>query len=129
MDNHASRFGQAAGDYPWRDIVEHELRAHQPGLYASTAWRAPDRFRPGTGPGLGPALAARRQDTTTSIDLAGRLNFYGLQALAAREIFASGEVLVRRYLRPPSWRMKVPLQLQLLQAEQMPIWLNTVAGV
>ena len=66
---------------------------------------------------------------STSIDLAGRLNFYGLQALAAREIFASGEVLVRRYLRPPSWRMKVPLQLQLLQAEQMPIWLNTVAGV
>src|ERR1022692_492278 len=66
MDNHASRLGQAAGDYPWPDIVEHELRAHQPGLYASTAGHAPDRFRPGTGPGLGPALAARRQDTTTA---------------------------------------------------------------
>src|ERR1017187_4292032 len=66
MDNHASRFGQAAGDYPWRDIAEHELRAHQPGLYAQTAGRAPDRFRPGTGPGPGPALLARRQDTTTA---------------------------------------------------------------
>ena len=73
--------------------------------------------------------AFNRWARSKKIDHGGLLNFYGMQALAAREIFAAGEVLVRRHIRPPSWRMSVPLQLQLIQAEQMPIFLSTVAGV
>jgi lambda family phage portal protein len=59
------------------------------------------------------------------IDWADKLTYYGLQALAAREIFAAGEVLCRRHIRPISWGMRVPLQLQLIESEQMPVWVNT----
>lgn len=58
----------------------------------------------------------------TSMDQNGKLNFYGLQALASREIFEAGEVLCRLYTRPSSWGLSVPLQLQLIEGEQMPIW-------
>jgi lambda family phage portal protein len=61
-----------------------------------------------------------------SIDHEGQLNFYGLQALASREIFEAGEVFVRLHSRPPSWRMKVPFQLQLIEGEQVPVFKNEV---
>lgn len=61
-------------------------------------------------------------------DSAGRLSFYGLQALAAREIFEAGEVFVRFHVRPSSWRMKVPLQLQLLESEQLPLFRNSYSA-
>src|SRR6266853_4323257 len=57
-------------------------------------------------------------------DTSGLLNFYGLQALAAREIFEAGEVLTRMYVRPASWRLRVPLQLQLIEGEQLPVFQN-----
>jgi len=67
-------------------------------------------------------------------DQAGLLNYYGLQALAAREIFEGGEVFVRRHIRAPKWRprpgtrpLRVPLQIQLIESEQVPIWLNISA--
>jgi lambda family phage portal protein len=70
-----------------------------------------------------------------SIDYGGLCDYYGLQALAAREIFEGGEVFVRRHIRPLNWSpnpnvaqpMRVPMQIQLLEAEQCPIWLNITA--
>ena len=70
-----------------------------------------------------------------SIDYHGLNDFYGLQALAAREIFEGGEVFVRRHIRPRNWSpnpnlkqpMRVPVQFQLVEAEQCPIWLNLTA--
>lgn len=62
--------------------------------------------------------------TSTSADHAGLLNFYGLQALACREIFEAGEVLARTYTRPASWNLRVPFQIQLIESEQMPVWRN-----
>jgi lambda family phage portal protein len=57
-------------------------------------------------------------------DWCGQLDFYGMQALMAREIFEAGEVFVRFRLRPPKDRAYIPLQLQLLECEQLPIWRN-----
>jgi lambda family phage portal protein len=70
-----------------------------------------------------------------NIDHGGLCDYYGLQALAAREIFEGGEVFVRRHIRPVGWSpnpnvkqpMRVPIQMQLIEAEQCPIWLNITA--
>jgi lambda family phage portal protein len=71
-----------------------------------------------------------------NIDYGGMCDYYGLQALAAREIFEGGEVFVRRHIRPVNWSpnpnlkqpMRVPVQVQLIEAEQCPIWLNITAS-
>jgi lambda family phage portal protein len=71
-----------------------------------------------------------------SIDYNGLCDFYALQALAARELFEGGEVFVRRHIRPtnfapnPNYKkqtMRVPVQFQIIEAEQCPIWLNLTA--
>lgn len=56
-----------------------------------------------------------------------QLNFWGIQALAAREIFESGEIFVRKYVRidKSPTALKVPLKLQLIEGEQCPIWQNS----
>jgi lambda family phage portal protein len=72
---------------------------------------------------------------TKTIDYHGLSDFFGLQALAAREIFEGGEVFVRRHIRPRGWSanpnakqpLRVPVQFQLIEAEQCPIWLNLTA--
>jgi len=46
---------------------------------------------------------------------------YGLQALIARELFIAGECFVRLRRRRPQDGLVVPLQLQLLQAEMLPL--------
>jgi lambda family phage portal protein len=72
---------------------------------------------------------------TKDFDYNGLSDYYGLQALACREVFEGGEVFVRRHIRPVGWSanpnvkqpMRVPCQLQLIEAEQCPIWLNLTA--
>jgi lambda family phage portal protein len=72
---------------------------------------------------------------TSEFDYSGLCDFYGLQALAAREIFEGGEVFVRRHIRPVGWSanpnlkrpMRIPVQVQLIESEQCPIWLNITA--
>jgi lambda family phage portal protein len=72
---------------------------------------------------------------TKDVDYNGLSDYFGLQALAAREIFEGGEVFVRRHIRPVGWSsnpnvkqpMRVPCQFQLIEAEQCPIWLNLTA--
>jgi lambda family phage portal protein len=55
-----------------------------------------------------------------------RVRFYALQATAAREIFEAGEVLLRFHIRPSSWNLRIPLDLQLLEGEQLPVFLNQI---
>ena len=55
-------------------------------------------------------------------------NFYSLQATAVREIFEGGEVFARRHIRPASWHKRIPLDIQLLEAEQCPVFLSAVSG-
>ena len=52
-------------------------------------------------------------------DADGIDNFYGLQILAARGQFESGEVLARRRARLPQDGLSVPLQIQLLESDHL----------
>lgn len=61
---------------------------------------------------------------STLCDQHGVSNFYGLQALACREIFGGGEVFVRLITVPSRFRMRVPFQLQLIEGEQCPVWMT-----
>jgi capsid protein len=59
---------------------------------------------------------------TDEADADGLTDFYGLQAMVAREMFVAGECFVRLRLRPRRAEdgLVVPLQLQLLQSEMLP---------
>lgn len=52
-------------------------------------------------------------------DAAGQMDFFGLQQLAARSIFESGEMLVRRRIRRSKDGLLVPLQYQFLESDML----------
>ena len=56
---------------------------------------------------------------TTAIDLAGRCNLYGLQALVMRTVVESGEALIVRYVPEASLRLPVPLQVRVLEPDYL----------
>jgi lambda family phage portal protein len=55
-------------------------------------------------------------------DADGVLNFYGLQTLAVRSWLASGEVFIRRRMRRLDFGMEVPMQIQLIEPEFVPLF-------
>ena len=57
---------------------------------------------------------------TDEADADGLTDFYGLQAMVAREMFVAGECFVRLRPRRAEDGLAVPLQLQLLQSEMLP---------
>jgi len=57
---------------------------------------------------------------TDEADADGLTDFYGLQAMVAREMFVAGECFVRLRPRRAEDSLRVPLQCQLLQAEMLP---------
>lgn len=57
---------------------------------------------------------------TDEADADGLTDFYGLQAMVAREMFVAGECFLRLRPRRAEDGLLVPLQLQLLQAEMLP---------
>ncbi len=71
-----------------------------------------------------PALRDRVQRLwlawTDEADADGLTDFYGLQAMVAREMFVAGECFVRLRPRQAEDGLLVPLQLQLLQSEMLP---------
>lgn len=60
-------------------------------------------------------------DWSKRADADGVLNFYGLQTLATRSWLESGEVFVRFRPRRYDFGMDVPLQIQLLEADMVPM--------
>ncbi len=52
----------------------------------------------------------------------GQTDFYGQQAVIAREVMEAGECFVRFIPRRKSEGLAVPLQLQLIESEQLPLW-------
>ena len=64
------------------------------------------------------------RDWTEEADAAGQTDFYGLQALACRAMLEGGECLIRLRPRRPDDGLAVPLQIQLLEAEHLPVDLN-----
>jgi lambda family phage portal protein len=71
--------------------------------------------------GLNRELGEMFQDWTDEADADGRLDFYGLQALAVRAEKEGGEVFCRLRTRFPEDMETVPLQLQLLESEFCPV--------
>lgn len=67
-------------------------------------------------------------DWTDEADAEGLTDFYGLQRRVAREVFMTGEVFVRFRARRPEDGLRVPLQLQMLPSEMLPINKNEVLG-
>lgn len=57
---------------------------------------------------------------TDEADADALTDFYGLQAMVAREMFVAGECFVRLRARRPEDGLMVPLQMQLLQSEMLP---------
>lgn len=82
------------------------------------------------GPGITPRLAGapgeladkqhfadRFAAFSDACDPERRLDFYGIEHLAARTVFESGAALIRFLPRPSSFRLRVPLQVQVLEPD------------
>ena len=65
---------------------------------------------------------------TDDSDAEGLADFYGQQRRAARELFIAGEVFFRLRPRRASDGLSVPLQLQMLPSEMVPLSDNRVLG-
>ncbi|UWQ90414.1 phage portal protein [Rhodobacteraceae bacterium M382] len=61
---------------------------------------------------------------TDEADAEGLTDFYGLQRRATREVFLAGEVFLRIRPRRASDGLSVPLQLQMLPSEMLPLAMN-----
>jgi lambda family phage portal protein len=65
------------------------------------------------------ADAWRRWADSTACDAEGRLDLYGLQALAMRAVVESGECFVRLLLAPPTPANPIGLRLQVLECDHL----------
>jgi len=65
---------------------------------------------------------------TDEADAEGLTDFYGLQRRAAREVFIAGEVFFRIRMRRAGDGLRVPLQLQMLPAEMLPLEQTGIAA-
>ncbi|MCO5763759.1 MAG: phage portal protein [Chromatiaceae bacterium] len=74
------------------------------------------------------SVLALWNDWASEADADGVLDFYGLQSLMARARLESGEVFVRFRPRRPDDGLAVPLQVQLLEADLLPIHHNSANG-
>lgn len=66
---------------------------------------------------------------STDCDADGRHDLYGLQKLVMRSVVESGEVLVRRRLRRPEDGFRIPLQLQVLEADFLDTSKDSTSGL
>lgn len=67
-------------------------------------------------------------DWTDQADADGIADFYGLQTIVARAVFEAGECFIRFRNRRPEDGMAVPMQVQLLESEMCPYWMNLQAA-
>jgi lambda family phage portal protein len=58
----------------------------------------------------------------------GQTDFYGQQMVIAREVMEAGECFVRFRPRSRKEGLAVPVQLQLIEAEQLPLWRTSLDG-
>ena len=117
----------------------HDLRVKSRDLVRRNAWAgsAVDAFVTNCiGTGIKPqsiatdaafreAVHALWWDWCAEADADGITDFYGLQALACRAMLEGGECFVRLRVRRPEDGLAVPLQIQLLEAEHVPLTFNT----
>lgn len=77
-----------------------------------------------TNPDVKKAIELAWYDWTDEADADWLTDFYGLQSIVAAEMFEAGECFIRLRTRFPQDGLSVPLQLQLLPAEMLPIEYN-----
>lgn len=127
---HASEEGPNA--LVFRDLDILRARSHQ--LVRNNAWAASAITRwvsnvIGTGippmslhpdPAIRKGIEAAFLRWCDEADSAGQVDFYGFQQLVCRSAVEGGECFVRFRDRRPEDGLSVPLQLQLMEAEQVP---------
>ncbi|MDP2430569.1 MAG: phage portal protein [Pseudomonadota bacterium] len=120
-------------------VTQTELRTKSRDLVRRNAWAnaALDAFVSnaiGTGikpqsmvvdPAVRERIQSLWRDWTEEADAAGLTDFYGLQAMACRAMLEGGECLVRLRPRRAEDGLVVPLQIQLLEPEHLPVSMNT----
>lgn len=75
-------------------------------------------------PGLRRDLVTLFNDWSDEADADGVLDFYGQQALMSRARYESGETFIRLRSRRPGDGLTVPLQVQILEADLLPLHHN-----
>lgn len=68
------------------------------------------------------------EEFSFEIDPAGKLNFSSLEALVFRSMLEGGDCFGRFRIRRPEDNLAVPLQIQVLEAEQVPPYKNGLNG-
>ena len=118
--------------------TQEQLRAKSRDLVRRNAWAAAgiEAFVANAiGTGIKPQSmvedAAQREaiqrlwwDWCETADAAGLTDFYGLQSLACRAMLEGGEAIVRLRWRRPEDGLPVALQIQVLEAEHLPLAMN-----
>jgi lambda family phage portal protein len=66
--------------------------------------------------------------TSTDCDADGRLDLYGLQALALRSVIEGGDCIARARSRRPGDGLRVPLQIQLLEGDYLDSSRDTISA-
>jgi len=119
LDNIRSRSRDAVRNNPLAASAIDKFESNVIGSGIQPHWRHPD-------PQVRTRLQKAWERWGKEADFAGQSDFNGLLALIAREIFEAGEVFIRYRLRPPKARLFVPLQLQLIEGEQVPVFRNII---
>lgn len=129
----ASRLGSST--LLWGNLDQIRARSHDAVRNNPWAASAVDAFeRNVVGTGIQPHWQTANEDARRKIqaawnrwmneaDFAGQSDFYGLQALAAREVYEGGEVFCRHRLRNDRNGF-MPYRLQLIEGEQCPVFRN-----
>lgn len=121
-----------------QQAIGHALRAKSRDLVRRNPWanNAIEAFvANAVGTGIKPQSLAKDEafrsavqelfrDWAEEADASGQTDFYGLQALACRAMLEGGECLLRLRPRRLEDGLCVPLQLQLLESEHLPLDLN-----
>ncbi|WP_186053474.1 phage portal protein [Burkholderia gladioli] len=68
------------------------------------------------------------EDSGEEIDADGRYDLAGVQSLAARSFFSDGEVLVLRRMRHLRDGLAVPMQIQILEGDMLPMDKNEIVA-
>lgn len=118
-----------------RDLRDRSRDAVRKSLYAAAACQSWVGNIVGTGISPSPVVAddelretikSTWEEWTDEADAEGQADFYGLQRTVARALFEAGEIFVRFRPRYIGDGLIVPIQLQLIEAEQVPIDKNEV---
>jgi lambda family phage portal protein len=119
LENLRARSRDAVRNNPWAASAIDHFESNVVGTGIQPHWTHKDR-------NVREQIQAAWNRWVREADWMGQNDFYGLQAVMAREIFEAGEIFVRYRLRSPSDNLYIPLQLQLLEGEQLPIFLNII---